>query len=85
MSSQDSGKGSYRYVYLTIKVEQSKFEDMYNAIKALPGEFAYSSTGATDVTETVEDLQARLENLQALEARLNAVLDDAETVTEIWQ
>lgn len=83
MSSQDSGKGSNRYVYLMIKVEQSRFEDMYNDIKALPGEFTYSSTGATDVTETVEDLQARLENLQALETRLNAVLGDAETVTEI--
>ena len=83
MSSQDSGKGSSRYIYVTLKVEQSKFEDMYNAIKALPGEFTYSSTGSTDVTETVEDLQARLENLQALETRLSNVLDDAETVTDI--
>lgn len=83
MSSQDSGKGSYRYIYVTLKVEQSKFEDMYNAIKALPGEFTYSSTGSTDVTETVEDLQARLENLQALETRLTKVLDQAESVTDI--
>ncbi len=83
MSSQDSGKGSYRYIYVTLKVDQSKFEDMYNAIKALPGEFAYSSTGSTDVTETVEDLQARLENLQALETRLTKVLDQAESVTDI--
>ena len=83
MSSQDSGKGSYRYIYVTLKVEQSRFEDMYNAIKALPGEFVYSSTGSTDVTETVEDLQGRLENLQALETRLSNVLDEAKTVTDI--
>ena len=83
MSSQDSGKGSYRYIYVTLKVEQSKFEDMYNAVKKLPGEFTYSSTGSTDVTETVEDLQARLENLQALETRLTNVLNEAKTVTDI--
>jgi hypothetical protein len=83
MSSQDSGKGSHRYIYITLKVEQSKFEEMFNAIKSLPGEFTYSSIGSTDVTETVEDLQARLENLRALETRLSNVLDDAETVTDI--
>ncbi len=82
-TSQDSGKGSARYISITIKVEQSKFEEFYNDIKLLPGEFTYSSTGTSDVTETVEDLQARLKNLQTLETQLSGVLKQAKTVTDI--
>jgi archaellum component FlaC len=82
-TSQDSGKGAARYISMTIKVEQAKFEEFYNALKALPGEFTYSSTGTSDVTETVEDLQARLDNLQTLETQLSSVLKQAKTVTDI--
>ncbi len=82
-SSQDSGQGADRYINITIKVEQVKFEEFYNELKALSGEFTYSSTSTTDVTETVEDLQARLNNLQSLETQLSDVLKQAETVTDI--
>lgn len=82
-TSQDAGKGADRYISITIKVEQSRFEEFYNKIKALPGEFTYSSTDATDVTETVQDLQARLDNLQSLEAQLADILKQAKTVTDI--
>lgn len=82
-TSQDSGKGAERYINITIKVEQSKFEEFYNRLKDLPGEFTYSSTGTSDVTETVEDLQARLNNFQTLEKQLSNVLKQAKTVTDI--
>ena len=80
---QDSGKGADRYLYLTIKVEESKFEELYNKLKALPGEFTYSSIGASDVTESVTDLESRLANLQKLETQLNEILKSAKTVDEI--
>ncbi len=80
---QDSGKGADRYLYLTIKVEESKFEELYNKLKALPGEFTYSSIGSSDVTESVTDLESRLANLQKLETQLNDILKSAKTVDEI--
>jgi hypothetical protein len=80
---QDSGKGAERYLYLTIKVEESKFEELYNKLKALPGEFTYSSIGSSDVTESVMDLESRLANLQKLETQLNDILKSAKTVDEI--
>jgi|GEM_PF-2399249 len=80
---QDSGKGADRYMYLTIKVEESKFEELYNKLKALPGEFTYSAIGSSDVTESVTDLQSRLTNLQKLETQLNEILKSAKTVDEI--
>jgi len=80
---QDSGKGADRYIYLTIKIEESKFEALYNELKALPGEFTYSAIGSSDVTESVTDLQTRLANLQILEAQYNEILKSAETVDDI--
>jgi len=80
---QDSGKGADRYLYMTIKVEESKFQEMYNKLKALPGEFTYSSIGSSDVTESVTDLQSRLANLQKLETQLNDILKSAKTVDEM--
>ncbi len=79
---QDSGKGSERIISLTIKVEESKFEELYNKIKALPGDFTYSSIGSTDVTETVQDLQTRLDNQQKLLTQLNSILKQATTVAD---
>lgn len=80
---QDSGKGADRYIYMTIKVEESKFQELYNKLKALPGEFTYSSIGASDVTESVTDLESRLANLQKLETQYNDILKTAKTVDEI--
>ena len=80
---QDSGKGSERYITLTIKVEESKFEILYNKIKELPGEFTYSAISSTDVSETVQDLETRLANLKKLETQYNTILKSAKTVTEI--
>ncbi len=80
---QDSGKGVDRYLYMTIKVEESKFQELYNKLKALPGEFTYSSIGASDVTESVTDLESRLANLQKLETQYNDILKTAKTVDEI--
>jgi uncharacterized membrane-anchored protein YhcB (DUF1043 family) len=79
---QDSGKGSERFLNLTIKVEESKLEELYNKIKELPGEFTYSSIGSTDVTETVQDLETRLENLQKLEVQYNEILKTSTSVTD---
>jgi len=80
---QDSGKGAERYIYITIKVEESKFEELYNELKALPGEFTYSAIGSSDVTESVEDLESRLANLQKLETQYNEILKSAKTVDDI--
>jgi len=80
---QDSGKGADRYIYMTIKIEEAKFEELYNELKDLPGEFTYSAIGSSDVTESVTDLQTRLANLQILEAQYNEILKSAKTVEDI--
>lgn len=80
---QDSGKGSNRNISFTIKVEESKFENLYEKIKELPDEFISSSINTVDVTETVRDFKVRLSNLQKLEDQYNTILKSAKTIKDV--
>lgn len=79
---EDTGKGKERVVIISLKVEESKFDDMYNRIKELDGEFTYSAISANDVTETVVDLEAQLKNLKSVETQYLRILQDADTVKD---
>ena len=60
VNQNDYGKGINRSVNITIKVEESKFENLYSKLKTLDGEFIGSSISVSDVTDPVMDLEARL-------------------------
>ncbi len=78
----DSGKGRDRIVSLTIKVEESKFEEIYNEFKELEGEFEGSSIYESDVTDTVVDLEARLKNYKGVETQFLSILETAESIED---
>ena len=82
VSMYDTGKGKDRVVAITIKVEVTKFEDLYNSIKELSGEFLSSSISENDVTETVQDLEARLKNYKSVEKQLLEILKSAKSVQD---
>ena len=82
MNLDDLGKGVSRRVDVTIKVEQSRFEVLYENLKELEGEFTTSSIAVSDVTERVLDLEARLKNYKSVEAQYLKILEKANTVEE---
>ena len=82
VSMYDTGKGKDRVVAITIKVEVTKFEDLYNSIKELRREFLSSSISENDVTETVQDLEARLKNYKSVEKQLLEILKSAKSVQD---
>ena len=82
MDLNDYGRGLDRMVSLTIRVEQSKFEMLYDEIQSLEGEFYLSSISVSDVTETIVDLETRLNNYRNVEAQFLRILESAETVED---
>lgn len=83
VSLNDYGKGKERGVVLTIKVEESKFDELYNKLKDLDGEYEGSTITEQDVTDTVIDLKARLKNYRSVEAQLLGILETATSVEDI--
>jgi hypothetical protein len=82
VSLNDIGKSLNRRVTINIKVEVSNFEDLYNSLRSLDGEFTYSSILEDDVTDTVVDLQARLNNSRRVEEQYLSILEKAVNVEE---
>jgi hypothetical protein len=82
MDLGDYGKGINRRVSITIKVEVSRFEQLYESLRTLEGEFESSSISVTDVTDTIMDLEARLKNYKSVEAQYLTILESAENVEE---
>jgi hypothetical protein len=78
----DYGKGKSRMVGLTIKVEESKFQDLFDGLRELDGEYEGSSISESDVTDAVLDLEARLKNYRSVEVQLLSILESAETVED---
>lgn len=81
-NSYDNGKGKDRTVHITVKVNEDDFDDVYAKLREIEGEYVYSSINASDVTETVMDLEARLKNYESVEVQLLEILKSAETVTD---
>ena len=82
LAMQDSGKGKLRSVVLTLRVKETDFDAFYQELKALDGEYEYSTISSNDVTDTVLDMEARLKNLKSVEAQYLAILKKATTVTD---
>ncbi|NMC09034.1 DUF4349 domain-containing protein [Candidatus Microgenomates bacterium] len=82
VSLNDTGKGIDRVIYLTIKVEETKFENMYEKLKDMDVEIDSTSVSENDVTETVTDLELRLKNYKSVETQLLSILKDAKSVED---
>jgi hypothetical protein len=82
ISNYESGEGNDRAISLTLKVESSKFENIYVELKEVEGEIVYASYSTEDVTMEYTDLESRLNNLEATETQLVKILEDATTVSD---
>lgn len=78
----DTGKGKDRVVTISLRVAEGKFDEVYNKLKELEGEYTYSGISANDVTETVVDLEARLKNLKSVERQYLEILRSAKSVKD---
>lgn len=77
-----SGNPGTRSAYYTIRVPADKFSTLMSSLTNL-GNVPYSNTYTENVTSQYYDVQARLNNYQAQEKRLNELLEKANTVSDI--
>jgi hypothetical protein len=67
--------------YVTIRVPAERFEEALDAIKVGAGRVLTENVSGQDVTQEYTDLRSRLVNLQAAEAELQRIMEEA-TKTE---
>jgi hypothetical protein len=78
-----SGDGAERSGFVTIRVPAEAYTRVIRQLRDIAGEVESESSQATEVTEEYTDLQSRLRNLEATEARYLELLGRAQTVDEI--
>ena len=70
---------------IAIRVTAAHFDDAIRALRALAVEVRSESTSGQDVTEEYVDLTARLKTLEAAEAQLLKLMEQAGKVTDILE
>ncbi|MBI1885631.1 MAG: DUF4349 domain-containing protein [Chloroflexi bacterium] len=68
---------------VSIRVPASQYLAVMNQLRGLAAEPAGETSSVSDVTEEFSDLQARLHNLEATEARYLELMSRATTISEI--
>ncbi len=74
--------GPLKYANLRLGVPSANFERTLNFLRDLAVQVQNETTSGQDVSSEYNDLQIRLENLEATAARVRAFLDNAKTVEE---
>lgn len=82
LSSSASGEAEARNATITIKVPSTSFDETLTALAGLAQKVESQQVEGKDVTDEYVDLQSRLRNLRALEARLLQFLEEARTVED---
>ena len=82
-SERTSGAG-LRTAYLTLRVPAEQLDGFLSGTGEL-GRITYRSESAEDVTESYYDTRARLETQQALMARLQALVTDAASLSDLLE
>lgn len=83
-TSEQTASNGLRTAYLTLRVPSESLDDFLSGTGGL-GRVTHRSETADDVTETYQDAQARLETQQALMARLQALVTDAASLSELLE
>ena len=84
-NTYDSGKGINRRVNIEYRVKVSDFENFFNELKDMDVEIGSSSSGITDVTNEVIDLQARLKTYRNTEAQLLEIQKTSTSVKDTME
>ena len=73
---------SYKYATITLGVPVDQFEVAMRRVRAMGLQVLDENASGEDVTDQFVDLQSRLSNLEATQARIQSFLEDAKTVDE---
>lgn len=80
--SEDSGAGGMRRASVTLQVPADKLDGFLDGAAAV-GRVTHREETASDVTESYQDTQARLETQEALMARLQALMTDTASLSDL--
>ncbi len=70
---------------ITIRVPVERLDEALDRIKAGVGEISSENVSGQDVTRDYTDLQSRLRNLEAAEAQLQEIMDEASKTEDVLQ
>ncbi len=84
-NTYDSGKGINRRVNIEYRVKVADFENFFNDLKNMDVEIGSASSGITDVTNEVIDLQARLKTYRNTEAQLLEIQKTSTSVQDTME
>jgi cell division protein FtsB len=82
-SSTQSGSGDETTAAITFKVPADKWDAAIAALRNIGGKVLSQQTGTNDVTASVVDLNARIDNLQKTEAALQAIMARATLIADV--
>lgn len=68
---------------LTLRFPADRFDEALGRLRAMDGEIVAEATREEDVTASIVDLQARIDNLEVSEAQYRALVERAEKVNDI--
>ena len=83
-NSENTNGAGMRTAYLTLRVPAEQLDGFLSGADGL-GRITYRSESADDVTESYQDTRARLETQQALMARLQAMVTDAASLSDLLE
>jgi hypothetical protein len=75
-------EGDHKYATLVLRVPVEFFEQALQRLRGIALKVEYETLSGQDVTDQYVDLQSRLRNLEATEARIRSFLDKATNVEE---
>ena len=73
---------SYKYASITLGIPVDQFEVTMRRVRGLAVQVLDENASGEDVTDQFVDLESRLTNLEATQARIQSFLEDAKTVDE---
>jgi len=79
--AHDDGE-NYKYASITLGIPVDQFEVTMRRVRGLALRVLDENASGEDVTDQFVDLQSRLSNLEATQARIQSFLEDAKTVDE---
>lgn len=85
LSNPNSSTPIYRQISYTLRVPTEALSDFLAGLEGMDGHKTMEEIGTEDVTQTYRDTESRINVLQNKEDRLNALLEQAETIEDILQ
>ncbi len=84
-ATQQSGNENSQYASVTYRIPAARWDDALDSLRALGSRVVDEQTDAVEVTGQVLDLGARIENLQASERSLQAIMAQATKIPDVLE